>query len=69
VLSEFLDFTKFIVVTHSKKTMTAGDTIYGVTMQESGVSKQVAVRFEDVDDDGKIPTRDSDTATPQRRAA
>ncbi len=48
VLSEFLDFTKFIVVTHSKKTMTAGDTLYGVTMQESGVSKQVSVRFEDV---------------------
>lgn len=66
VLSEFLDFTKFIVVTHSKKTMTAGDTLYGVTMQESGVSKQVAVRFEDVDEDGKILTA---PAAGQRRAA
>ena len=59
VLSEFLDFTKFIVVTHSKKTMTAGDTLYGVTMQESGVSKQVSVRFEDVDDEGKILSTES----------
>ncbi len=66
VLSEFLDFTKFIVVTHSKKTMTAGDTLYGVTMQESGVSKQVAVRFEDVDDEGKILSTNS---SQQRRAA
>ncbi len=54
VLKDFLDFTRFIIVTHSKKTMTAADTLYGVTMQESGVSKQVSVRFEDVGDQGQI---------------
>lgn len=54
VLTEFLDQTKFVVVTHSKKTMTAATTLYGVTMQESGVSKQVSVRFEDVEEDGAI---------------
>ncbi len=54
VLKEFLDQTKFVVVTHSKKTMTAATTLYGVTMQESGVSKQVSIRFEDVSDDGEI---------------
>jgi chromosome segregation protein len=54
VLTEFLDWTKFIIVTHSKKTMTAATTLYGVTMQESGVSKQVAVRFEDVNEKGEI---------------
>lgn len=54
VLSEFLDHSKFVVVTHSKKTMTAATTLYGVTMQESGVSKQVSIRFEDVSDDGEI---------------
>ncbi|MBI2480341.1 MAG: chromosome segregation protein SMC, partial [Planctomycetia bacterium] len=37
VLRGFLDWTKFIIVTHSKKTMTAATTLYGVTMQESGV--------------------------------
>ena len=51
VLSEFLHMTKFVVVSHSKKTMTAANTIYGITMQESGVSRQVSVRFEDVRED------------------
>jgi chromosome segregation protein len=54
VLREFLDWTKFVVVTHSKKTMTAATTLYGVTMQESGVSKRVSVRFEDVSEEGHI---------------
>ncbi|MEO1525137.1 MAG: chromosome segregation protein SMC [Planctomycetota bacterium] len=54
VLNEFLDQSKFVVVTHSKKTMTAATTLYGVTMQESGVSKRVSIRFEDVSDDGEI---------------
>ena len=46
VLRDFLSSTQVIVVTHSKKTMAAGDTLYGVTMEESGVSKRVSVRFE-----------------------
>ncbi len=67
VLTEFLAWTRFIVVTHSKKTMTAADTLYGVTMQESGVSKRVSVRFEDVSENGEI--RDRADADEQRRAA
>jgi chromosome segregation protein len=47
VLREFLDRSQFIIVTHSKRTMAAADVLYGVTMEESGVSKRVAVRFED----------------------
>ena len=54
VLHDFLSATQFLVVTHSKKTMTGADTLYGVTMQEGGISKQVSVRFEDVTDDGFI---------------
>ena len=54
VLHEFLAWTQFIIVTHSKKTMTCANTLYGVTMQESGVSKRVSVRFEDVSDNGEI---------------
>ncbi len=46
VLRDFLSSTQFIVVTHSKKTMAAADTLYGVTMEESGVSKRISVRFE-----------------------
>ncbi len=46
VLRDFLSSTQFIVVTHSKKTMATATTLYGVTMEESGVSKRVAVQFE-----------------------
>ncbi len=44
-LSDFQNDTQFIVVTHRKGTMEAADVLYGVTMQESGVSKTVSVRF------------------------
>jgi chromosome segregation protein len=54
VLKQFMQSTQFIVITHSKRTMTCSDTLYGVTMQESGVSKRVSVRFEDVSEDGHI---------------
>ena len=54
MLKSFLGWTKFVIVTHSKKTMTAATTLYGITMQESGVSKRVSVRFEDVSEDGRI---------------
>jgi chromosome segregation protein len=47
VLREFSELSQFIVVTHSKKTMAAADTLYGITMQESGISKQVTIRFDD----------------------
>jgi chromosome segregation protein len=52
VLHEFLDQSQFIIITHSKRTMAVADVLYGVTMQESGVSKRVAVRFEDWVEDG-----------------
>ena len=53
-LSEFEDGTQFIVVTHRKGTMEAADVLYGVTMQESGVSKIVSVRLEEVKEGGAI---------------
>ncbi len=46
-LRHFSDETQFIVITHRKGTMEEADVLYGVTMQESGVSKLVSVRFED----------------------
>ncbi len=55
VLREFLDRSHFIIVTHSKRTMATCDVLYGVTMQESGISKRVAVRFEDWPDDPSVP--------------
>jgi chromosome segregation protein len=53
VLRDFLDRSHFIIITHSKRTMAIADVLYGVTMQESGVSKRVAVRFEDWPEDGE----------------
>jgi chromosome segregation protein len=54
VVKEFRTATQFLMITHSKKSMAAATTIYGVTMQESGVSKPVSVRFVDVDEDGEL---------------
>ena len=54
VLVPFLDNSHFIVITHHKRTMQACNQLYGVTMQERGVSKRVAVRVEEVGHDGKI---------------
>lgn len=45
ILHEFKKDTQFIVVTHNKRTMEAAETLYGVTMQEDGISKLVPVRF------------------------
>jgi chromosome segregation protein len=53
VLREFLDRSQFIIVTHSKRTMACADVLYGITMQESGVSRRIAVRFEDWPDEEK----------------
>jgi chromosome segregation protein len=50
--------TQFIVVTHNRKTMETGSVLYGVTMQEPGVSKIVSVRWED-----------EEAPAPKRRAA
>ncbi len=44
VLRTFLGSTQFLIVTHNRKTIAMGDFLYGVTMQESGVSKLVSVK-------------------------
>jgi chromosome segregation protein len=45
IIRQFSVNTQFIVVTHNKRTMAAADTLYGVTMEEEGISKIVAVDF------------------------
>ncbi len=46
LLKEMAEKTQFIVITHAKRTMEAAQSLYGVTMQEAGVSKLVSVRFQ-----------------------
>ena len=54
IVQEFLEMSQFIIITHHKRTMQICDVLYGVTMQEQGVSKRVAVKFDQVDSQGHI---------------
>ncbi|MBN2064718.1 MAG: chromosome segregation protein SMC [Sedimentisphaerales bacterium] len=54
VVQEFLTESQFVIITHCRRTMSIGDVIYGVTMQEQGVSKKVSVRFDHYDEDAPL---------------
>ncbi|MBS1259452.1 MAG: Chromosome partition protein Smc [Candidatus Scalindua arabica] len=47
ILKEFARVSQFVIITHSKQTMTIADVIYGVLMQQPGVSKKISVKFEE----------------------
>ena len=49
-LQRFSSQTQFIVITHKKVTMELSDALFGVTMQEKGVSKIVSVKLSDIKD-------------------
>ncbi len=49
ILQEFSDQAQFLVITHSKVTMAEAESLYGVTMEEEGVSTQIAVRLEEAE--------------------
>jgi chromosome segregation protein len=54
VVKEFRETTQFIMITHRKPSMTMTDMLYGVTMEQSGVSKRMTVRFDDIDENGNF---------------
>ncbi|MBS3733630.1 MAG: chromosome segregation protein SMC [Phycisphaerae bacterium] len=47
LVQEFIGDSQFIIITHAKRTIALAGVLYGVTMQEAGVSKRISVRFED----------------------
>ncbi len=63
LIDDFKDTTQFIMITHNKRSMTVGNVLYGVTMEQSGVSKRMSVRFDDVTEDGNFKNSDSNDAS------
>ncbi|AOV08294.1 chromosome segregation protein SMC [Sporosarcina ureilytica] len=53
-LRKFSDKTQFIVITHRKGTMEGADVLYGITMQESGVSKLISVKLSEVPEEAMM---------------
>ena len=49
IVQEFQKNSQFIIITHSKRTMSIADVLFGVTMQIQGVSKKISVKFDQVD--------------------
>jgi chromosome segregation protein len=55
LVREYSSSSQFIVVTHNKRTMSVADVLYGITMQEAGVSTPVSVKFDDQTSEALAP--------------
>ena len=62
ILQRFLAHSQFIIITHNKRTIGMADVLYGVTMQEHGVSKIVSVKFHKAEEQLAAPTGNLETA-------
>jgi nucleoside phosphorylase/DNA repair ATPase RecN len=54
IVREFQEQSQFIIITHSKRTMSIADALYGITMQTQGVSKKISVQFDQRDADSAM---------------
>ena len=69
IIQEFREWTQFIIVSHRKHTMAGADVLYGVTMEEAGVSKRMSVRFEDISEDGHFRAPPPGTVAAEQNAS
>ena len=49
LLKEFTRYSQFLVISHNKRTMSAAQTIFGVTMQERGVTRLISMRLKEAE--------------------
>ena len=69
VLKRFLDQSQFLIITHNKRTISMADTLYGVTMQEHGISKIVSVKFQETERDEDVARGHAAKPADSRRRA
>ena len=65
IVKEFTDPSQFLVITHNKKTMSYANILYGITMPEPGVSKRIAIKFEELE--RHLPMDEIDRAAEKAR--
>ncbi len=66
VLADFLKQSQFIVITHNRRTIAVADTIYGVTMQETGISRVVSMKFSEYEQSKEYQQNGRPAPTPSK---
>ena len=69
VLEDFLGGSQFLVVTHARRTMSYADTLYGITMQEHGVSRALSLSLREYDEHGAAGNQGTRAARVAEAAA
>jgi chromosome segregation protein len=66
VLDRFVAQSQFVIITHNKRTIAKADILYGVTMEERGISRLVGMRLTDTKSDGeRLPAKEPTPAQQQ----